>query len=69
MMKSGLTSIAFNEKELSSEDSSKSSDSDQSFDEYLKIQSESDSKNEDPLLSSREKNAHGDMTLKKWHAK
>ena len=69
MMNSGLTSIAFNEKELSSKDSFKSSDSDQSFDECIKIQSESDSKNEDSLLSSREKNTHGDRTLKKWHAK
>lgn len=65
MMSSGLTSIAFNEKELISEDSSKSSGSDQSFDECLKIQSESDSKNEDPFLSSREKHIHGDLTLKK----
>lgn len=69
MMSSGLTSIAFNEKELISEDSCKSSDSDQSLDECLKIQNESDSKNEDPLLSSREKHTHGDMTLKKWDAK
>lgn len=69
MMSSGLTSIAFNEKELISEDSCKSSDSDQSFDECRKIQNESDSKNEDPLLSRREKHIHGEMTLKKWHAK
>ena len=65
MMSSGLTSIAFNEKELISEDSPKSSDSEQSFDECLKIQSESDSKNEGPLQSSREKHIRGDITLKK----